>query len=532
LLWVAMTIGKRRRLTFAIGSKNHGIQLRLPMESSIIGTKVRRFQLGLCLRAVLPVCLTAGSVFAVVLPVPAAKPKNPEPVNFNRDIRPILAEKCLACHGRDPNALRAGLNLDRREIAISQLVDGVHAIVPGHPDDSELVARINADPEERMPPVSSNKSLTPDEKDLLTRWIKEGAVYEPHWGFVAPVRPNLPAVKDARWVRNDIDRFVLAELEKRGLHPSPAADKETMLRRVSLDLTGLPPTTAELDAFLADKSPGAYEKVVDRLLASPRFGERMAMDWMDYSRYADSNGYQADFERFQWRWRDWVINAFNNNMPFDEFTVDQIAGDLLPNATQDQKVATGFNRNHRLNTEGGVIAEEWRVEGVIDRAATTSTVWLGLTAGCARCHDHKYDPISQKEFYSLAAYFNSVPETGTGVEQPVNHPPFIPAPYPEQLADQKRLSTLITGLRIKEAPMLAKNAKFSSDWVPSGESIPESLISSVALKYEFDPGGRKNIERIHEGGTDDSEDVFDAVGGEYFYQGLRRTHSLRRLIHG
>ena len=468
-----------------------------------------RFKLGLCLRAVLPVFLTAGSVFAVVLPVPG-KAKGPEPVNFNRDIRPILAEKCLACHGRDPNALRAGLNLDRREIAISQLADGVHAIVPGRPNDSELVVRINADPDERMPPVSSNKSLTPDEKDLLTRWIKQGAVYQPYWGFVAPVQPKLPVVKDAGWVRNDIDRFVLAELEKRGLHPSPPADKETMLRRVSLDLTGLPPTTAELDAFVADKSPGAYEKVVDRLLASPRFGERMAMDWMDYSRYADSNGYQADFERFQWRWRDWVINAFNNNMPYDEFTVDQIAGDLLPNATLDQKIATGFNRNHRLNTEGGVIPEEWRIEGVIDRAATTSTVWLGLTAGCARCHDHKYDPISQKEFYSLTAYFNSVPETGTGEEKPINHPPFIQAPYPQQLAEQKRLTTLITGLRTTEALMLAANAKHSSDWVPSGVSIPESLTSSVALKYEFDPGGTSVVAGKAPKPIDNNKVVYEA----------------------
>jgi hypothetical protein len=395
----------------------------------------------------------------------AEKPKPRQKIDFNRDIRPILSNNCIKCHGADKAAVQANLHLDTRAGATAKNSEGKAAIVPGNLTASELVKRIDAKEDYmRMPPPESNKILSAEDKALLRQWIQEGAEYKTHWAFVPPKRVPLPKVQAKSWPVNGIDHFILAKLEEMGLRPSPRADKATLLRRVSLDLTGLPPTPQEIDAFLADKDPKAYEKVVDRLLASKRFGERMAMDWMDYARYADSNGYQADFERFQWRWRDWVIDAFNSNMPYDQFTVEQLAGDMLPKPTQDQIVATGFNRNHRINTEGGVIAEEWRVETVIDRVETTSAVWLGLTAGCARCHDHKYDPISQKEFYGLFAYFNNVPESGTGEERPVNHPPFIDAPTPQQAKRQLTLLALTKADKDRLAAMAAVNAPEADAW--------------------------------------------------------------------
>jgi hypothetical protein len=409
-------------------------------------------------------------------------------VDFNRDIRPILANKCLNCHGNDPSSVRAGLRLDNRAGAIARLPDGNFAVVPGKPAKSMLIDRINAEvPALRMPPVDSHKVLSQEEKDLLRQWVAEGAEYKQHWGFVKPVRPQLPKVKLKTWPKNEIDYFVLAELEKKGLKPSPEADRATLLRRVSLDLTGLPPTPAEVAAFQNDKSPNAYGKVVDRLLASPRYGERMAMDWMDYARYADSNGYQADFERYQWRWRDWVIDAYNKNMPYSKFTVEQLAGDMLPNPTLDQKIATGFNRNHRINTEGGVIAEEWRVETVIDRVETTTTVWLGLTAGCARCHDHKYDPISQKEFYQFFAYFNNVPESGTGEERAVNHPPFIKAPYPEQEKKLTELQAYVNSLKNQVDSIAIANESKADAWKLEAKTPPASLKENLVGRYSFGP---------------------------------------------
>ncbi|MEQ1936423.1 MAG: DUF1549 domain-containing protein, partial [Fimbriimonadaceae bacterium] len=358
-------------------------------------------------------------------------------------------------------------------------------IVPGKPEQSEFIKRIYATGDSQMPPVDSHKKLSSDEKEMLKNWIAQGAEYKQHWAFVKPIRPAVPGVKDASWARGNIDRFILAELEGKGIKPEPEADRQTLIRRISLDLTGLPPTPEEVDAFVADRSANAYERVVDRLLQSPRYGERMAMDWMDYSRYADSNGYQADYERFQSRWRDWVINAFNSNMPYDEFTVDQIAGDLRPNATTAQQLATGFNRNHRINTEGGVIAEEWRVETVVDRVETTSAVWLGLTAGCARCHDHKYDPFTQKDFYQMYAYFNNVPESGTGEERPVSHPPTMRAPSREQ---EKRLAELTSTIKKLDALMsdrTVKNARAASEWkvTASLPSVPAGLIA----RYKFAP---------------------------------------------
>lgn len=330
-----------------------------------------------------------------------------EPLRYNRDIRALLSDKCFFCHGPDPNHREADLRLDVQEDAHDV------AIVPGSAEESELWRRISSDdPDEQMPPPDSGKSLTGAELELLQRWIDEGARYEDHWSFVPPSRPELPETNRTDWNRNPIDAFILSHLEAKGRSPSPEADKTTLIRRLTLDLTGLPPTPAEVDAFVNDSSADAYEQVVDRLLRSERFGERMAQEWLDAARYADTMGYQADWERYQWRWRTWVIDAYNRNMPFDQFTIEQLAGDLLPDPTTEQLIATGFNRNHRINDEGGIIPEEYAVEYVVDRVETTSATWMGLTMGCARCHDHKFDPFSQVDFYRLFAIFNGVPEKG------------------------------------------------------------------------------------------------------------------------
>ena len=434
--------------------------------------------------------LSIWGLSAVALSAGIAQKSKPEKIDFNRDVRPILAAKCFACHGNDPKAIRAGLNLNIRDGATKLLDDHTRAIDPGHPDKSELISRIfSKSADTVMPPPDTNKSLTDDEKQVLKRWISEGAEYKPHWAFVPPVRPKLPTVRTKGWVRNEIDRFVLAKLESKGMRPAPEADRNTLLRRVSLDLIGLPPTAEEVSSFVNDKSPNAYEKVVDRLLASPRFGERMAMDWIDYSRYADSNGYQADYERFQWRWRDWVINAFNQNKPFDQFTVEQLAGDLLPHPTLDQKIATGFNRNHRINTEGGVIVEEWRVETVIDRVETTTATWLGLTAGCARCHDHKYDPLTQKEFYSLYSYFNNVSETGSGEERPVNHPPFIQAPSPDYAPKLAALDSKIKNTVARLTQRATQNEAVAANWKLDSAAETSHLKEGLASHIEFSGTG-------------------------------------------
>lgn len=334
-------------------------------------------------------------------------------VQFNRDIRPILAENCYKCHGPDANARQAGLRLDQRPSATSKLESGNTAIAAADPQRSTVIQRIlSTDPDTRMPPPDSGKQLTAAQRRQLTTWIEQGAEYQTHWAFTPAVRPTIPAVKRSDWPRNPIDNFVWAQLERATLAPAPEASRELLARRVALDLTGLPPSPQEVARFVRDHSPTAYTDMVDRYLASPHFGEHMAVHWLDLARYADSNGYQYDTERQQWVWRDWVIDAYNRNQPFDRFTIEQIAGDLLPQATAQQRLATGFNRNHGITIEGGIIDEEYRVEYVMDRLVTTGTVWLGLTIGCARCHEHKYDPISQREFYELFAFFNQVPEKG------------------------------------------------------------------------------------------------------------------------
>ncbi len=331
-----------------------------------------------------------------------------ETIDFGRDVLPILSENCFFCHGPDANHREADLRLDQRESAVEK-----GAINTKDSTASTLLSRIRStDPDEQMPPPSSNRTLDERQKKLLSDWIAQGAQYKEHWSFIAPIRPNVPQVPATAIVHNPIDNFIVERLDHEGFKQSPQADAEKLLRRVTLDLTGLPPTIAELNAFLSDPSESAYQQVVQRLLDSPRFGERMVWDWMDAARYADTNGYQGDPTRPMWYWRDWVIRAFNTNMPFDQFTLEQLAGDLLPNPTMDQFVATGFHRNHMINGEGGRIAEESRVEYVQDRVETTGTVWMGLTLTCCRCHDHKYDPFTQKQYYALSAYFNSIDESG------------------------------------------------------------------------------------------------------------------------
>lgn len=406
-----------------------------------------------------------------------------EEVNFNRDIKPILSQNCFQCHGPDDATRAAKLRLDRAESATKPAESGATAIVATEPEHSELLARITStDPDLHMPPAETRKNLTAEQIDLLRQWIAEGAKYQGHWAFEKPVRPELPIVNadHAGRIANPIDHFVAARLEREGLRLSPEADRHTLIRRVSLDLTGLPPTPAEVDAFVADTSPIAFEKVVDRLLMSPHYGERMAISWLDHARYADSNGFQTDTSRDIWAWREWVINAYNKNMPFDQFTVEQLAGDMLPNATPDQIIATGFNRNHRLNGEGGRIEQEWFVETVIDRVETTGLTWLGLTVNCCRCHDHKYDPITQKEFYQLFAYFNSVEESGVLSPQGKkgeNTPPLMTLVTPELESQQSELQLAVSAAQEQKTLAMPQLSALQTAWEERTKSESQQNLS-------------------------------------------------------
>jgi Protein of unknown function (DUF1553)/Protein of unknown function (DUF1549)/Concanavalin A-like lectin/glucanases superfamily/Planctomycete cytochrome C len=427
-------------------------------------------------------------LFCLTLPVLApAAPYDftPQAVEFNRDIRPILSDKCYTCHGPDNSKRLSKLRFDT-EAGAKQDLGGRFAIVPGDTAKSEIIRRITAaNPAVRMP--LGGAPLSETEIALIRAWIEQGAQWQKHWSLIPPKRPEFPQVSHKEWPKNGIDWFVLQRLEREGLNPSPEADRPTLIRRVTLDLTGLPPTLAEVEAFLADTSPNAYEKVVDRLLAAPSYGERMAAPWLAAARYADTNGYQTDGERYMWRWRDWVIDAFNRNMPFDRFTVEQIAGDMLPNATLNQKIATGFNRNHRGNGEGGIIPEEYAAEYVVDRVDTTASVWLGLTVGCARCHDHKYDPITQKEFYQLFAYFNNVPEKGLANKYG-NSAPTIQAPTPEQQSKLKEMEEKLSAAEKRFADLQPELTGAQQVWeasldksTPLRWSVHHDLLASYAL---------------------------------------------------
>lgn len=373
-----------------------------------------------------------------------ARAAGPARIDYGRDVLPILSSQCFQCHGPDAATRKAGLRLDTPDGPFLAAKSGLRAVVPSKLDESELHARITAeDATLIMPPPKSGKHLTSAQVATLSAWIEQGAEVSNHWAFVPPRRPTPPAARMPEWCRDPIDCFVLARLDAEHLKPAPEAGRETLIRRVTLDLTGLPPTLEEIDTFLDDHRPDAYERLVDCLLASPSYGERMAMEWLDGARYADTNGYQNDFARIMWPWRDWVINAFNRNQPFDQFIIEQIAGDLLPNPSRDQRVATGFNRNNRTVTEAGSIEEEWRIENAVDRVETTSMVFLGFTMGCARCHDHKYDPLTQKEFYRFLAFFSNVNEKGVYTETRGNVPPLVSLPTPEQTREIGNLERAI-----------------------------------------------------------------------------------------
>lgn len=415
----------------------------------------------------------------------------PDRIDFNRHIRPILSNNCFECHGPDQAQRKAKLRLDTREGIFGQRKDGV-PIIPGKPAESLLFQRItHPDTDERMPPSDFRRKLNNHQTALLKKWIEQGAEYEGLWSFVPPKIPKTPVAEEGKWVRNPIDRFVLRRLEEEGLKPSPAADKETIIRRVTLDLTGLPPAIGEIDDFLKDQSQDAYERVVKRLLKSPHYGEHMARYWLDLARYADTNGYQYDNPRTQWAWRDWVIEAYNKNMPFNQFTIEQLAGDLLPEATPDQRLATGFNRNHGITIEGGVIDEEYRTEYVMDRVVTTGTVWMGLSLGCARCHDHKYDPITQKEFYQLFAFFNQVPERGLN-----GFTPNLKAPSMWHRDQLKRIDSEIAAAISEVDKVAATLGSEQEAWEKQilapveWETLkPDSVESNSETEFEIDADG-------------------------------------------
>jgi len=481
---------------------------------------------------------TAAALWGAVALLPAGSAAA-EAVLFNRDIRPILSDACFRCHGPDAKAETGGLRLDLRERAVQRADSGRAAIVAGDPASSELVRRIQSDdPDARMPPPDSGKTLTPEQIELLTQWIAQGAEYQGHWAFSRVERPAVPArtaLAPASTVQsapataprpaahsggdetslNPIDAFLQDRLRREGLTPAPQADLHTLLRRAALDLTGLPPTPAEVDAFLAELGPeeqsdpqridAAYERYVDRLFASPHYGERMAVQWLDFARYADSHGFQTDSSRDMSPWRDWVVDACNRNLPFDQFTVEQLAGDLLPDPSTPQLIATGLHRNHRLNGEGGIIADEWRIENVIDRVETTGLAWLGLTLNCCRCHDHKYDPISQREFYQLFAFFNQVDESGVIVGTPNrnggNAPPVIDLPTPQHLTRIAELKVAIEERQRQVQALQARLPEFVAAWeadlrsqlaarsAPWQPLVPSSVQSTGGATLTRQPDG-------------------------------------------
>jgi hypothetical protein len=435
-------------------------------------------------------------------------------IDFNRDIRPIFSENCYACHGPDKNKRKAGLRLDVKEDAFKKLDSDNFALVPGKPAQSAMLKVISlpADDDDHMPPAKTGKQLSKAQIDLLRRWIEQGAKWAEHWAYVAPERPSVPEVKGQPLprqsalqraggkseVRNPIDAFVVAKLNENKLKPNKEADRAALIRRASLDLTGLPPTVEEVDAFLADKNPDAYEQVVDRLLASPHFGERMALAWLDQARYADTSGYHFDGFRQMHMWRDWVIKSFNENKPFDQFTIEQIAGDLLPNATIEQKIATGFHRNVMTTDEGGVDPEEYMAKYQVDRVSTTAQVWLGTTMGCAECHDHKYDPISQKEFYQFYAFFNGIPEKGLDGTRVKNPGPVLRVPSPEQGSKLLRYLDLVPAAEKTLAEREGELPKAQEKWEKGLGEVKAPELAGLVKEFSFEDASLTNSDAAAE----------------------------------
>ncbi len=418
-------------------------------------------------------------------------------VDFNSEVRPILAKNCFPCHGQDEAKRAKGLRLDRREAAIKPLKDGLTAIVPGDPESSELIIKITEEDDTlRMPPRKTGNRLTPSEVELLNRWIEQGAEYASHWALIAPQARPLPEVRDKSWPRNGIDFWILARLEQEGLKPAPEAGRYTLLRRLSLDLRGLPPTPQEVEQFVQDPAPDAFERAVDRLMGDPAYGERWARMWLDLARYADSAGYGSDPLRPNiWRYRDWVIDAFNRDVPYAQFTLQQIAGDLLPDPTLADRMATAFHRNTMTNTEGGTDDEEFRVAAITDRVDTTMQVWMGLTMGCAKCHSHKYDPITHQEYYQFFAFFNQTADN----DQP-NESPVIPAPAREVAERTRRIDAQIGELRKKlDTPALAADqAKWELSLAPSDavarKDVPKEVLK--ALDTPTDKRSKPELELV------------------------------------
>ena len=434
------------------------------------------FQLGL-----FTVCLS------FCLPV-FASPSGGKPIDFNQDIRPLFSDNCYACHGPNEDSREGGFRLDVKDSAFGEADSGEHPIVAGEPDSSELYARITSDDEFMlMPPAETNKKLTKEEIERIRQWIEQGASWHEHWAFVVPDRPQLPVVKDKAWPRSPIDRFILSRQETEGLSPSPEADKATLVRRVTFDLTGLPPTPEEVEAFLADDSPDAYEKLVDRLLQSPCYGEHMARFWLDAARYGDTHGLHLDNYREMWSYRDWVVGAFNKNMPFDQFTIEQLAGDLLPEATLDQQIATGFNRCHVTTNEGGSITEEVYVRNVVDRVVTNGTVFLGMTFECTRCHDHKYDPFTMNDFYSMFAFFNSIDGS------PMDGNRKDPGPVVKVLTDEQKQEIAALRKRTEQTQEEIEKQLAAFNYVEPDEPTERKLTGPTEIVWVEDavPAGAK-----------------------------------------
>jgi len=432
------------------------------------------------------------SVVALLSPLPATG-ADAAP-DFLRDVRPILAEHCLKCHGPDEAERAADLRLDRRDAAIGSLPSGKRAIVPGDVSGSELLRRIDAtDPAELMPPPDAKHPLSDAQKQVLRKWIESGAEYSEHWAFQRVARPRAPLSADAA-VSSPIDAFVRAKLHNAGLSPAPEADRRTLIRRLALDLTGLPPSPADVEEFVADAAPDAYARLADRLLASPRYGEKMAQGWLDLARFGDSSGYQDDGDRPSWPYRDYVIRSFNDGLPFDRFTIENLAGDLLPDPTVDQQIASGFNRLHRHNEEGGSDEDEFRVVYTVDRANTTAATWLGLTFGCAQCHDHKYDPLSQREFYAFFAFFNSLDGELVITKNNRECHPFIRVPTADERRQLDAYAAEIEELELQAAPLTPAAEAALAEWIaahpaptattplPAGEAAPADADKPLTIE--------------------------------------------------
>jgi hypothetical protein len=471
--------------------------------------------------------LATALVLGAVLAAQGAEP----PVDFSRQIRPILANNCFKCHGFDAAERQAGLRLDQREAATGEAESGEHAIVPGKPEASELIKRVSsADADLRMPPPETKKSLTEAEKTLLSRWIAEGANYQTHWAFTAPVSPPLPDVQQAAWPRGELDRFILSRLEREGLAPSAEASRTTLIRRLSLDLTGFPPTIGDVEAFLVDERPDALERLVDRLMASPHHGERMAVDWLDASRFADTHGYHIDAGRDMTLWRKYVIDSFIQNVPFVRFTIEQLAGDLLPStgdAERDlvQKLASGFNRNHMINFEGGAIPEEYLTAYIIDRVNTTGTVFLGLTVACTQCHDHKYDPLTQREFYQLYAFFNNVPEAGLDGSKG-NAKPLIRVPTREQAREHEEVAAKIKEAEAAIAAAEPEIAAAQVKWEETALAKRDQQWKPLAFESAISKGGatltQEDDKSVLASGENPATDTYElTAGGLEFVTGIR-----------